>query len=346
MTIEDVYHTLRKHDMIEVNTPVVPSPGQSIRRLTKKKRVQEKRKRPPKAEIEYEFVPPAKYTIKWDVAKVNERVNHWESKGLNKVKPDRLRWSPYAIEEREKNMVTAPGDNLAGPIFSDTSVAETPAMTDDLDSVSLDARVLFNTEQEEGERLPDMPEQEQGQEELPASGTGTVARRRLGDEDALVQDGPEMKRRTTRRSSAAPTPNSQVQKRGSRGSMRPTADRASAVRSPTGSNSEVGARLVRTRSQLANDIVVAADIDVEMEGSPRKRRRTEKTDESGQGLLHVALDEDMRMEDVTTPSANSLPSASDDTAWGQNQEKEKDVHSGNEDVDGEVDDPDHQLLVA
>ncbi|KIY71682.1 hypothetical protein CYLTODRAFT_103422 [Cylindrobasidium torrendii FP15055 ss-10] len=327
MTVEDVYHTLQKHGMIEVTMPVAPSPGQAIKRPAKKKKVQEKRKRQPKPEVEYVFEPPARYTIQWDPAKVNEKVNHWESKGLNKVKPDCLRWSPYAIEEREKNMVTAPGDNLVGPIFSDTSVAETPAMTDDLDSVSLDAKALFNADQDEDRP----PEPELEQDEL----GGSVAHRRL-EEDALVKGSPGLRRRVTRRSSTGLTSTSHVQKRGDRGSMRPAADRASAVRSPRGSNSEVGP-LVRTRSQLANDVVVAAGVDVEMEESPRKRRRTMKKDE---------VDEEMRMEDVTTPSANSLPSASDDTAWGHNQEKEKGLHSGNEDGDGETDDPDHQLLVA
>ncbi len=114
MTIEDVYNTLVQQEMITVleedNLVAKPSPGQSIKINRRKtggarnnvarrlQRATTKEEPKPKGP----FVSPLRYEICWDAEKVDRALSHWESKGQLKVKPEKLKWSPYLLTRESK----------------------------------------------------------------------------------------------------------------------------------------------------------------------------------------------------------------------------------------------------
>jgi hypothetical protein len=111
MTIEDVYNTLIQRNMIstrEVTSPPVrPSPGQSIkypkgrkngvarRHLQRTQTQDEENSKSP-------FVAPKEYDIRWDRKKVEEYLNMWEGKGYLRLKPEKLKWSPFLLARMKK----------------------------------------------------------------------------------------------------------------------------------------------------------------------------------------------------------------------------------------------------
>lgn len=159
MTQEDVYNTLLENDMIEViempKAIYKPSPGQAIRTLKGRKQASRRngnRPAPEKkktgSEDNIPFQPPLQYRITWDAHQVDEQICHWESKGALKVKPEKLRWSPYSMptnakvmeeETRKPNTMLvpvtlrleekeAPADALARSLFADELPIDSPGV--------------------------------------------------------------------------------------------------------------------------------------------------------------------------------------------------------------------------
>jgi len=110
MTIEDIYHTLQEQGMISVQAvtpPTRPTPGQAIKfprgrkngiarrhlqrqnTLIKEDEAGNKTNTP--------FVPPTRYRITWDPEKVEHHLEGWEKKGYMKLKPERLKWTPFVL---------------------------------------------------------------------------------------------------------------------------------------------------------------------------------------------------------------------------------------------------------
>jgi hypothetical protein len=117
MTTEDVYTTLLQNSMISMRetTPPIPkpSPGQSIklpkgrknglsRRPLSRSKTQKNLDDEHKSGSKAPFVAPAEYDIQWDPAKVEEYLRNWESKRYLKLKPERLKWSPFLLTRTKK----------------------------------------------------------------------------------------------------------------------------------------------------------------------------------------------------------------------------------------------------
>ncbi|KAI0329070.1 hypothetical protein GY45DRAFT_920930 [Cubamyces sp. BRFM 1775] len=119
MTIEDIYNMLVHLGMISTQDSAHsprPLPGQSIKFPKGRKngiarknlqRTQthddEKSKGP--------FVPPAKYRVQWDPEQVEQYLARWESKGYLKLKPEKLKWSPFILSRAKKTQDT---DGITG----------------------------------------------------------------------------------------------------------------------------------------------------------------------------------------------------------------------------------------
>ena len=108
MTLEDICLTLNQLEMIKVReaTPqaVRPSPGKSIR-ITRGKKTGTLRKYMPRPKGEEDkskrpFMPPMRYDIHWAPERVEEYLAAWEKKGYLKLKPDRLKWTPFLLSRR------------------------------------------------------------------------------------------------------------------------------------------------------------------------------------------------------------------------------------------------------
>ena len=111
MTIEDVFTILVQQDMITVDTAFPnsarPSPGQSIKFLRGRKNGIARRhlQRPnPQKQTEgggnksnTPFVAPAHYEISWDEDKVERWLETWEKKGYLRLKPEKLKWTPFVL---------------------------------------------------------------------------------------------------------------------------------------------------------------------------------------------------------------------------------------------------------
>ncbi|KAF8072006.1 hypothetical protein FPV67DRAFT_1483488 [Lyophyllum atratum] len=114
MTVEDVVTTLTQQGMISAREPtpppIKPLPGQSIRlnnkarksgvarRHLQRTQTNDKDSETPKGP----FVAPTHYEITWDRDKVNQYLQAWESKGYLKLRPEKLRWSPYILTRKDK----------------------------------------------------------------------------------------------------------------------------------------------------------------------------------------------------------------------------------------------------
>jgi hypothetical protein len=145
MTTEDVYNTLCVQGLIDVlaiPTPK-PLPGQSIKLMKNRKTIVARRHliRSQTTDDEISkgpFVPPTQYEIHWDPGYVKSYLEKWEAKGYMKIKPEKLKWSPFLLARVKKSnadsglaleaelMGSTPDKDNTGPA-SASSVPETPA---------------------------------------------------------------------------------------------------------------------------------------------------------------------------------------------------------------------------
>lgn len=110
MTIEDIYNTLHDQGMISVQSatpPMRPTPGQALkfprgrkngiarRHLQRQSTLNKEEEAGNKANTP--FVPPTRYQITWDLEKVQHYLEAWEKKGYMKLKPERLKWTPFVL---------------------------------------------------------------------------------------------------------------------------------------------------------------------------------------------------------------------------------------------------------
>ncbi|KIJ66686.1 hypothetical protein HYDPIDRAFT_85048 [Hydnomerulius pinastri MD-312] len=117
MTIEDIYNTLIPQNMISVHAatqpPVRPSPGQSFkfprgrkngiaRRHLQRSNTQ-KEEEGGGSKPSAPFVAPARYEISWDREKVEHWLDSWEKKGYLKLKPEKLKWTPFVLARTKAN---------------------------------------------------------------------------------------------------------------------------------------------------------------------------------------------------------------------------------------------------
>ncbi|KAI9454545.1 hypothetical protein BJY52DRAFT_1284058 [Lactarius psammicola] len=151
MTVEDVYNTLCAQDLIDVLAVPTPKPlpGQSIK-LTKNRKTIVARRHLIRSQTNDDdltkgpFVPPTQYEIHWDPNYVKVYLDKWEAKGYMRIKPEKLKWSPFLLARVKKSDAdsrltldaevigsTPDKDNL-GPT-SASSVPETPAPVTPID---------------------------------------------------------------------------------------------------------------------------------------------------------------------------------------------------------------------
>lgn len=113
MTIEDTCATLTQQGMLikrDLTPPaplVRPSPGQSIKITRGRKNGVARRHLQRKQTTEEEgtnapFVVPVDYEITWDKQAVRAYLDKWEAKGYLKLKPERLKWSPFIMFRTKK----------------------------------------------------------------------------------------------------------------------------------------------------------------------------------------------------------------------------------------------------
>lgn len=130
MTIEDVHTTLTQQGMIYVREttppPIRPSPGQSIKFPKGRKngvarralqRTLTKDEETPKGP----FVAPKQYEIRWDRDKVDQYLRNWEAKGYLKLKPEKLKWSPFLLSRNERTNKTEAAEATETSALATTS---------------------------------------------------------------------------------------------------------------------------------------------------------------------------------------------------------------------------------
>lgn len=124
MTIEDICATLTQQSMLTKRdaTPqhgliARPSPGQSIKFTRGRKNgvarrhLQRKQTSTPDHEegSDVPFVKPEDYEIVWSKEIVRAYLDKWEAKGYLKLKPEKLKWSPFILfRARKTETVTVP----------------------------------------------------------------------------------------------------------------------------------------------------------------------------------------------------------------------------------------------
>ena len=110
MTIEDIYNTLVHLGMISTHDSAHsprPLPGQSIK-FSKGRKNGIARKNLQRTQTHDDekskgpFVPPAKYRVQWDPEQVEQYLARRESKGYLKLKPEKLKWSPFILSRAKK----------------------------------------------------------------------------------------------------------------------------------------------------------------------------------------------------------------------------------------------------
>ncbi len=151
MTIEDVYNTLCAQDLIDVLVVPTPKPlpGQSIK-LTKNRKTVVARRHLIRSQTNDDdvtkgpFVPPTQYEIHWDPNYVKSYLDKWEAKGYMRIKPEKLKWSPFLLARMKKSdadsrlaldaevIGSTPDKDNPGPA-STSSVPETPALVTPID---------------------------------------------------------------------------------------------------------------------------------------------------------------------------------------------------------------------
>jgi hypothetical protein len=160
MTIEDVYNTLCTQGLIDVLAVPAPKPlpGQSIK-LIKNRKTMVARRHLIRSHTNDDdatkgpFVPPTKYEIHWDPGYVKSYLDKWEEKGYMKIKPEKLKWSPFLLARIKKSdadarlaldaevIGTTPEKDNPGPA-STSSVPETPAPITPIDMESSNDEII------------------------------------------------------------------------------------------------------------------------------------------------------------------------------------------------------------
>ncbi|KAI0925909.1 hypothetical protein AcV5_008515 [Taiwanofungus camphoratus] len=110
MTIEDIHSTLVQLNMITVNEVARPKPlpGQTIR-FPKGRKNGVARKHLQRTQTQDDekvkgpFMPPTKYEIHWDPAEVEQYLLKWEAKGYLRLRPEKLKWSPFIVARTRKS---------------------------------------------------------------------------------------------------------------------------------------------------------------------------------------------------------------------------------------------------
>jgi hypothetical protein len=144
MTTEDIHTTLTQQNMIssreDTPPPVRPSPGQSIkfpkgrkhgiaRRHLQRTQTNDDIDTAAKAP----FSPPTQYELRWDREKVAQYLATWEAKGYLKLKPEKLKWSPFLLARTKKTegLQTLTTESLAhvDPITLDSTSITTNGPT-------------------------------------------------------------------------------------------------------------------------------------------------------------------------------------------------------------------------
>lgn len=147
MTIEDIYNTLQDLGMISVQSatpPMRPTPGQAIkfprgrkngiarRHLQRQSTLNKEEEAGSKANTP--FAPPTRYQITWDPEKVQHYLEAWEKKGYMKLKPERLKWTPFVLTRTKAGGQVLQVELGAG-MGTSSGVTETPIpVTDQVDS--------------------------------------------------------------------------------------------------------------------------------------------------------------------------------------------------------------------
>ncbi|KZT29906.1 hypothetical protein NEOLEDRAFT_1174884 [Neolentinus lepideus HHB14362 ss-1] len=117
MTVEDIYNTLVQQNMITAkeHTPSSrPAPGQSIKfPRGRKNGVARRHLQRPQTQDEEKprgpFTPPRDYTIHWDPEEVQQYLMNWESKGYLRLKPEKLKWSPFLMTRARRSQILGSG---------------------------------------------------------------------------------------------------------------------------------------------------------------------------------------------------------------------------------------------
>lgn len=115
MTIEDIHWALVSKNMIHLRSitpPLRPSPGQSIKfpkgrkngvaRRNLQRALTTDNKDDGSATPKAPFVAPTEYEIRWDRAQVKEYLDKWDSKGYLRLRPEKLKWSPFLLARTNK----------------------------------------------------------------------------------------------------------------------------------------------------------------------------------------------------------------------------------------------------
>ena len=106
MTVEDVCTALTQNGMLYARDvtppPARPSPGQSIKYPKGRKngiarRHLQRKLTKDDENSKHPFVTPTDYQISWDREIVNQYLANWENKGYLRLKPEKLKWSPFLL---------------------------------------------------------------------------------------------------------------------------------------------------------------------------------------------------------------------------------------------------------
>lgn len=119
MTLEDVFNTLRTHGLISLDSASTPHSSHKVFTPSTSRVGGIARKNLTKAGSTpkpynystqssnpsiYDLTTvPTHYTITWDKRSIKEYLDKVESKGLAKLNPEKLRWSPYLVARARKN---------------------------------------------------------------------------------------------------------------------------------------------------------------------------------------------------------------------------------------------------
>ena len=160
MTIEDIHSTLLNLNMISVldsAQPVKPLPGQAIKfpkgrkNGVARKHLQQRMHGHDDDRSKGPFVPPTRYKVRWDADQVEEYLARWEAKGYLKLKPDKLKWSPFILSRAQKTQSsegeaafgTESGGVTRGP-STEVQPSEMNESGADGASTTAEARALFD----------------------------------------------------------------------------------------------------------------------------------------------------------------------------------------------------------
>lgn len=180
MTIQDIHTTLKQQNMI-LSRPVTPpsirpSPGQSIK-FPKGRRHGVARRHLQRTQTNDDtesnsqtpFLPPTHYEIRWNRDKVTQYLTTWEAKGYLKLKPEKLKWSPFLLARTKKTDALQTLATDSSTNIDPITVIHTPNPTDGPTTPSNLARHASvaipdnNTRAPSSHDLPDIKSQSQEQ---------------------------------------------------------------------------------------------------------------------------------------------------------------------------------------